>query len=148
MCHDIERGRDKAEKKRWPTRGGTEERQDFLKHSAANLTTVWKVSAGASNRVANKRSGRMHCFPIIFTAKTTQVSTQIFAEKLFFHTDTKSNECWLWTFEDVELKSTALFFSSFVSESIFPFPLFFKGLSGNEPVLRHDPNKAHLIPIY
>jgi len=37
---------------------------------------------GRSNRVANKRYGRMHCFPIIFTEKTTQV--EICAGKHFF----------------------------------------------------------------
>ncbi len=34
--------------KKWPSRGRREERQHFLKHSAAELTTVWKVSAGSS----------------------------------------------------------------------------------------------------
>lgn len=62
---------------------------------------------GRSEQQSHKHTLRIHCFPIIFTPKTTRV--EIFAEKLFFHLDTK-RKCWLWTFEDVELKSAAHFF--------------------------------------
>lgn len=106
MCHDIERERDKVEMKRWPVRGRTEERQDFLKHCTANLTTVWKVSARASNRGPNTRDGYI---AFLLFSHQKQLESKSSLKSSFFHLDTK-RKCWLWTFEDVELKSAAHFF--------------------------------------